>query len=62
MEKAIMNARGVVAFIVLTVASTATNARAEWVVAPYLGVNLAGDAEFRFLRATVGVTLRFGRR
>jgi hypothetical protein len=32
---------------VLAVLSTAVPAQAEWVVTPSLGVNLAGDAEFR---------------
>ena len=42
-----MNARGIVLLTAIALASTATNARAEWVVTPYLGVNLAGDIEFR---------------
>jgi opacity protein-like surface antigen len=29
------------------IAWTAASAQAQWVVAPYLGINLAGDAEFR---------------
>jgi hypothetical protein len=32
---------------VLLVAWTATPAYAQWVVTPYLGVNVAGDVEFR---------------
>ena len=32
---------------VLVVAWTAAPAQAQWVVSPYLGINLAGDAEFR---------------
>jgi opacity protein-like surface antigen len=32
---------------VLAAAWTAAPAQAQWVVTPYLGVNLAGDAEFR---------------
>ena len=59
-----MNARGAVVFTLFAVASTATNAPAEWVVTPYLGVNLAGDAEFRrggpggsiaYFRDTLGI-------
>ena len=34
-------------FTVLVVAWTAAPAQAQWVVSPYFGVNLAGDAEFR---------------
>src|SRR5262245_40451633 len=30
-----------------TIAGTAAPAQAQWVIAPYLGINLAGDAEFR---------------
>lgn len=59
-----MNPRGVVVLTAIAVASTATHALAEWVVTPYLGVNLAGDAEFRrgglggsvgYFRNTLGV-------
>ena len=32
---------------VLVVAWTATRAQAQWVVSPYLGINLAGNVEFR---------------
>jgi len=42
-----MNARDLAVFTAVAVASTATNAPAEWVVTPYLGATLAGDAEFR---------------
>src|SRR5262245_1754884 len=41
------NARGVVLLTTFAITATATSAAAEWVVTPYLGVNLAGDAEFR---------------
>lgn len=42
-----MRARDGILFSVLVVASTAVPAQAQWVVTPYLGINLAGDAEFR---------------
>lgn len=34
-------------FALLVVAWTVAPAQAQWVVTPYLGINLAGDAEFR---------------
>jgi hypothetical protein len=37
--------------------STAVPARAQWVVAPYIGVNLAGDTEFR--RGGPGVSVAY---
>ena len=42
-----MRVRDGILFIVLGVACTAAPAQAQWVVTPYLGINLAGDAEFR---------------
>ena len=39
------------------IAWTATPAQAQWVVTPYLGINLAGDAEFR--RGGPGVSVAF---
>lgn len=42
-----MKARDGVLLTVFAVASTAVPAQAEWVVTPHLGINLAGDAEFR---------------
>ena len=59
MDKHIVDARRLVVFTVLAVASTATNAKAEWVVTPYLGANLAGDAEFR--RGGPGVSVGYFR-
>jgi hypothetical protein len=34
-------------FFVLLVAGTAVRVQAQWVATPYIGINLAGDAEFR---------------
>lgn len=46
---------------VAIVASTAAPARAQWALTPYLGANVAGDAEFR--RGGPGVSLAYpGRR
>jgi hypothetical protein len=42
-----MKARDGILRTVLAVASAAAPAEAEWVVTPSLGINLAGDAEFR---------------
>jgi outer membrane protein with beta-barrel domain len=42
-----MKARGGILPTVLAVAAAAVPAEAEWVVTPSLGINLAGDAEFR---------------
>jgi hypothetical protein len=42
-----MRSRSGILFTMLVVAWTAAPAQAQWVVTPYLGVNLAGDAEFR---------------
>jgi hypothetical protein len=42
-----MKARDSILHTVLAVASVAVPAQAEWVVTPSLGINLAGDAEFR---------------
>ena len=42
-----IGARRGILFTVLLVAWTAAPAQAQWVVTPYLGINLAGDAEFR---------------
>jgi opacity protein-like surface antigen len=42
-----MRLRGGILLTVLIVVWTAAPARAQWVATPYLGVNLAGDAEFR---------------
>ena len=39
--------RGGILLAVLVVAWTAAPAQAQWVVTPYLGINLAGDVEFR---------------
>ena len=52
-----MNARVVLALIACAAACRATNAAAEWVVTPYLGANLAGDAEFR--RGGPGVSVGY---
>jgi opacity protein-like surface antigen len=44
--------------LVLTVmAWTAAPARAQWIITPYLGINLAGDAEFR--RGGPGVSVGY---
>ena len=43
----ITQVRGGILLAVLVVAWTAAPAQAEWVVTPYLGINLAGDVEFR---------------
>jgi hypothetical protein len=42
-----MKARDRILRTVLAVASAAAPAQAQWVVTPSLGINLAGDAEFR---------------
>jgi hypothetical protein len=42
-----MRVRGAILLTALALSSTATPARAVWVVTPYFGINLAGDAEFR---------------
>ena len=42
-----MRIRGGIPLAVLVVASTAARAQAQWVVTPYLGINIGGDAEFR---------------
>jgi Outer membrane protein beta-barrel domain len=42
-----MRIRGGIHLAVLVVASTAARAQAQWVVTPYLGINIGGDAEFR---------------
>jgi opacity protein-like surface antigen len=54
-----VNIRGVVVLTAFAAGSTATNAPAEWVVTPYLGANLAGDAEFR--RGGPGVSVGYFR-
>jgi opacity protein-like surface antigen len=51
--------RGIL-FTLAAIAWTATPAQAQWVVTPYLGGNLAGDAEFR--RGGPGVSVaHFGK-
>jgi hypothetical protein len=40
--------------VIVMVAWTAAPAQAQWVVTPYVGINLAGDAEFR--RGGLGVS------
>jgi opacity protein-like surface antigen len=42
-----MRVRSGILLAALVVACTATSAEAEWVVTPYLGINLAGNVEFR---------------
>ena len=42
-----MRIRCGVALAVLVVVGTAAPAQAQWLVSPYLGINLGGDAEFR---------------
>ena len=52
------------------VAWTAAPAHAQWLITPYIGVNLSGDVEqgkaaladsgYGFLRGSLGVTFRFG--
>src|SRR5262245_9768016 len=44
---AIMRLRRWILFSVMAEILTASPAHAQWVITPYLGVNLAGDAEFR---------------
>jgi hypothetical protein len=44
-------------FMLLVLAWTAAPAQAQWVVTPYLGINLAGDAEFR--RGGPGVSVAY---
>ena len=52
-----MRVRGGIFLTVLFVAGTAAPARAQWVVTPYLGINLAGDGEFR--RGGPGLTVGY---
>jgi opacity protein-like surface antigen len=52
-----MRFRQWVLFPVMVVVCTAVPARAQWVVTPYLGINLAGDAEFR--RGGPGVSVAY---
>jgi opacity protein-like surface antigen len=42
-----MRVRGGILLALLVVAWTAAPAQAQWEVSPYLGINLAGDVEFR---------------
>jgi hypothetical protein len=42
-----MRVRSAILLTLLVVAWTVAPAQAQWVVTPYLGINLAGDAEFR---------------
>jgi opacity protein-like surface antigen len=42
-----MRAQHGILLTVAAIALTAAPAQAQWVVTPYLGINLAGDAEFR---------------
>jgi opacity protein-like surface antigen len=42
-----MRVRAGILVAVLVVAGTAAPAQGQWVVTPYLGINLAGDVEFR---------------
>jgi opacity protein-like surface antigen len=42
-----MRAQNGILLTVAAIALTAAPAQAQWVVTPYLGINLAGDAEFR---------------
>jgi hypothetical protein len=42
-----MAAQRCILLTVTAIVCSAGPARAQWVVAPYLGINLAGDAEFR---------------
>jgi opacity protein-like surface antigen len=42
-----MRVRGGILFTVVIVTWTAAPAQAQWLVTPYLGISLAGDAEFR---------------
>ena len=42
-----MRIRCGIVLAVLVVVCRAAPARAQWVVSPYLGINLGGDAEFR---------------
>jgi opacity protein-like surface antigen len=42
-----MRVQRCILLMLTAIAWTATPARAQWVVTPYLGINLAGDAEFR---------------
>ena len=44
-------------FALATVAWTSVPAHAQWVVTPYLGINLAGDAEFR--RGGPGISVSY---
>src|SRR5262249_45133629 len=45
--ESMMLCRRCVLLLVTIAVGTATPARAQWVITPYLGANLAGDAEFR---------------
>jgi len=45
--KTVPSAQGSILLPLLVVAWTALPAQAQWVVTPHLGINLAGDAEFR---------------
>lgn len=56
-----MHVQRCILLVLAAIVWTAAPARAQWVVTPYLGINLAGDAEFR--RGGPGVSAAyFGRR
>jgi opacity protein-like surface antigen len=46
-EQTMMRAQHGILLAVTAIALTAAPAQAQWVITPYLGINLAGDAEFR---------------
>jgi hypothetical protein len=52
-----MAAQRCILLTVTAIVCSAGPARAQWVVAPYLGINLAGDAEFR--RGGLGLSVAY---